>query len=468
MQLAMPSNSRANVTTRSAMGAIVNMLSLCLMVGCNNPRPMPQDTVKVPSDAGADAVRDAESGLGSIGDRPTNTECLSPDLGGTHCAGGNIPPVIDARDAGRPVIRDAGQNVTDEDAGCLPPEKPIHFDAATKCSPELCPAQDSICIPDTTLALLVPRASIELLAKCSDTYRCVPLSIASQAGRAVLTRCRSVNDAEGRCVSSCVPQVATQSNILPKDICTGGDLCAPCYDPRTGEDTLACRQGCDGGPREPAKPFATCCSERGLCVPPVLAGSQAGNLNQDGCAGDNLCSPRELTESTFRPAGCDSVDGVEGRCLSTCIGGALSKQLSRLPTLGCGQSEVCAPCFDPITGEQTGACGIHGDVPAKPKRVFDRCCGTDVGVCVPPEVAGKQADLLNQDSCARGKLCAPIVKAMDPSYRFPMCPDGTDGACVPSCTLNTFIGTILTSGACQADSVCAPCSVFGRQTGACE
>lgn len=72
---------------------------------------------------------------------------------------------------------------------------------------------------------------------------CVPITLTGSLGKALLTKCKSINGAEGRCTSACVPIVAEQAAILPKDVCTGNDLCAPCFDPRTGDDTLACRKG---------------------------------------------------------------------------------------------------------------------------------------------------------------------------------------------------------------------------------
>ena len=337
------------------------------------------------------------------------------------------------------------------------------------CPKDVCPAQDSLCLPIEGISRFVAKSTLDILAKCDDTHACVPISIATQGGKGILPTCTSVNGAEGRCVSTCVPMVAEQAVILPKDICTGTDLCAPCYDPRTGEDTLSCRQGCDPGPTQPAKPFDKCCSDRGLCVPPALAGSQVKNLNKEACTGDTLCAPKDLTDLTFKPKACDSIDNAEGRCISTCVGGALGAQKDRLPKASCGNDEICAPCFDPVTGEDTGACSINGDMPQKPKYTFQTCCGTGVGVCVPPALAGSQADILRQETCGSAKLCAPIKKAMDPKYKFPSCTSllGT-GACVAQCILDPAQAAILTQGPCGRGELCAPCSLLGLPTGACE
>ena len=369
---------------------------------------------------------------------------------------------------------DAGMSMTEEDAGvCMPLANPLNVGGFALCSPEICPGQDSRCV-DTSLLkqLMVAQSAIDLLADCNAMQKCVPQSVAEGAGRAIATSCTSILGAEGRCTSQCVPIVAQQAAQLPKDVCEGNDLCAPCFDPRTGADTLACRQGCDPGPTQPPKTFAKCCSSRGLCVPPSLAGTQAPNLAKDSCSGELLCAPTELTDTTFIPKSCYSIDNAEGRCVSTCIGGAVAKQRDRLPTAGCGANEVCAPCYDPITGADTGACAVNGDTPRQPKYQFQACCTNapagPAGVCVTPELAGDQAEILRQESCPDGRLCAPVKKAEDPKYRFPSCTGLGTGACINSCILDPAQAGILGRASCAQGEVCAPCAILGQSTGACD
>ena len=370
-------------------------------------------------------------------------------------------------------INSRRQAAMDEDAGvCMPPTTKPNLSMYKKCSMDICPAQDSICMPISTLRVIASQQTQDLLANCDANSKCVPLALAEGAGKSLLTTCKSLVGAEGRCISPCVPQVATLASVLPKDVCTGTDLCAPCYDPRTGEDTHACDQGCDPGPKEKPIKFTQCCGDRGLCVPPALAGAQAKNLNKEACAGDTLCAPKELADLTFKPKACDSLEGAEGRCISTCVGGAVAKQKDRLPTAGCSTGEVCAPCYDPVTGESTGACEVNGDKPTKPKLVFQPCCGMaggqPVGVCVPPSLAGDQASILRQESCPSGKLCAPIKKAIDPAYKFPACSGLGTGACVNKCIPDPAQASILGRATCAASEVCAPCSLLGQETGVCK
>jgi hypothetical protein len=420
---------------------------------------------------------------GSGGAGRAGSSGATAGTGGSGGAGGAA-----TFDAGMSTTADASTQTADastgsgrasddsDDAGmmCMAPPGKFNVGAFPKCPASVCPAQDSVCVQTSFLTQLeVPAASIELLGNCDAETKCVPDTLAEVAGRITLPTCKSLLGAEGRCLSSCVPQVAAQASQLPKDTCTGTDLCAPCYDPRDGKATGACTQGCDKGPTQPAKTFAHCCSDRGYCVPPSLAGSLASNLLKDSCSSGLLCAPTALTDPTFKPKSCASLDGAEGRCLSTCLGGQVAQQGDRLPTAGCGPDEVCAPCFDPITGESTPACSINGDKPANPPYRFPACCdngaGAKVGVCVMPALAGSQASMLQQDTCASGRLCAPIKKAEDPNYKFKRCTGLGAGACVPSCILPSAEAGLLSRVNCAQGEVCAPCAAFGvSPTGACD
>jgi hypothetical protein len=98
----------------------------------------------------------------------------------------------------------------------------------------------------------VPEDARDLLAPCVNADElCVPGPFIAAAGSFLVEECRSVGDTEGRCLSLCIPQVADQADFLPQTTCADTERCAPCYDPRTGEDTGACNQGCDTGPTEP-------------------------------------------------------------------------------------------------------------------------------------------------------------------------------------------------------------------------
>ena len=365
-----------------------------------------------------------------------------------------------------------GTGMMDPDGGsCVVMEPSDVAKGYPKCSKDICPAQDSVCIGVGTLeAGGTPAATIEALPDCSSGTKCVPELLINTMGKFIPKTCRSLNDAEGRCLSSCIPQVASQASQLPKDICADGELCAPCYDPRTGAMTAACVQGCDPGPAEKPKLLPECCDGAGLCVAPALAGDQAASLEKGSCTGtDELCAPRELTDPAFKPKTCRSINDSEGRCLSVCLG-TVAKQLSQLPQAVCEDDERCAPCFDPRTGADTGACKVNGDVPAEPAKTFTECCSMR-GYCVSEAQAGNQASSLVADSCTGELLCAP-KELTDPAFVPMGCDsiDGREGRCLSTClgTVKDQIDRLPTAG-CMANQACAPCydPITDAVTGAC-
>ena len=150
--------------------------------------------------------------------------------------GGESPGTVDAGRTGM----DAGPPAMGTDAGpvgeCLPEEPLI--------APELLPACDlcanARCVP----ASFVPPEQQALLADCVDGSKCVPDLLIETNGNFTLTTCRSINDSEGRCVSTCLPSAAAQADRLPTAGCGMDEVCVPCFDPTNGEDTGACGLGC--------------------------------------------------------------------------------------------------------------------------------------------------------------------------------------------------------------------------------
>lgn len=331
-----------------------------------------------------------------------------------------------------------------------------------KCSQAICPAGDSVCVPGSEVqALGIPFATATTLAQCDNGGKCVATAIVEQAGHVRLPQCTSLAGAEGRCVSSCMPMGAWQPSEFPQDTCSGSDRCAPCYDPRDGRATGACALGCDLGPSEAPRALQKCCSGRGRCLPPQLSGSGDLTLPQDSCEADAVCVPNALTDTRVIPKMCDSVDGAEGRCLSTCLGKLTN--LPDLPSEGCERDEVCTPCYDPITGGNTGACDLHGDAPKDPAHRFERCCSEGreqaAGVCVPPSWSRlRTSDLFRRDSCSGGRVCVPTVELTDPDYQYPLCLGVGLGVCMPSCLFDPLNALLFTSLSCDRGAVCVPCS----------
>jgi hypothetical protein len=388
-------------------------------------------------------------------------------LGWTGCSSTAAPP-----DSGG---EDGGTSAPD----CVPGEPPIPVTSLPVC--ELCP--DARCVPDFAL----DDDQRSQLLPCSESSTCVPELFIETNGNFTLEKCTSVQGAEGRCLSVCVPAVANQSAVLPQDVCEDGWLCAPCYDPVSGADTGACTQGCDTGPTEEPVAFPECCDGLGACVPSELVSpEQAGQLGVDSCTGDGvLCAPRELADPSFQPEQCDSVGGAEGRCLPECLPD-IGAQSGVLPQAMCPDGHLCAPCYDPTTGEDTQACRINGDAPVNPPFAFPECCGS-LGLCVPAElVPEEQRQHLDDNGCSSGELCAPKVFIEDPDYQpgpctaqmpgFPLLcltpSDAGAGVCLPAClpALRNFPGSLLCRGNCPAEWKCAPCEdpISGGSTGACD
>ncbi len=221
---------------------------------------------------------------------------------------------------------------------------------------------DAHCLSKT----LVPMDFASKLAVCPTdaTAYCVPDVAISSGGKFTPATCTSIVGAEGRCLSTVLPDVQAQLALLPQDTCTAAERCVPCYSPMDGSDTGACRVSCDMGPTQPAKTLPSCCDGRAKCVPnAAVPDAEKSNLGQDSCEDITpdafLCVPNELIDPGYVPPTCSAtsflIGDYTGVCLSTCLdfgikGIALAKG-------DCADNTICAPCNDPLTGAPTGAPG---------------------------------------------------------------------------------------------------------------
>ena len=260
--------------------------------------------------------------------------------------------------------------------------------------------------------------------------------------------------------------------------CADGELCAPCYDPLTGEATGACAIG-DDEPVEDPVLFDECCGGLSACVPQALVpADQRALLDATGCTTGELCAPKDIAGGTYEPQTCTSWGGGEGRCLLACLPDVAAQQ-ARLTRGACDTAELCVPCYDPVTGESTGACEIAGDEPEDdPPYEFPTCCddgmGNDLGTCVPGAlVSSAEQALLGADSCTdTGFLCAPTPLASG-TYE----PEGCDswlsaeGRCLPACLPDVDAqADRLKRATCGQGELCVPCfePLAGEETGACD
>jgi len=207
------------------------------------------------------------------------------------------------------------------------------------CSPTCSGAH---CVPTD----FVPAALQSILSTCTDGL-CAPDTLIATDGNFVPQACFAFTgtDAEGRCLSSCLPGVAAQPS-LELSTCTGGDKCAPCFDPFTGISTGSCTMGCDA-PMKPAFTFPGCCYVSGIatatCVPvSQLSVPAQGTYSQDDCPTGNgpwRCVPNEDLPGGSGPILCTTQFLGAGACVSRCVNDnpALSQD-------DCPANYECVPC----------------------------------------------------------------------------------------------------------------------------
>jgi hypothetical protein len=361
------------------------------------------------------------------------------------------------------------------------------------------------CLPDD----VIPSQLKGFLSECPNgAGACVPDPFIETGGVYTPKSCMSLEGAAGVCLSGCIPQVAQYLTLLPQDVCADDERCAPCTNPLDNTNTGACQISfsCDGGGGGGPSgggggPGPATCPHQG---PPVIDPSTLTSCGADAhCLPDALVPPAMASKlaacpdntsmcvpdvfiaagGNYIPATCHSVAGAEGRCLSKVLPDVQAKA-TLLPQDTCGANELCAPCYDPLSGADTGACHLSCDPgPGAGPTKLPTCC-TGRGTCVPASAAGSQASQLGQDSCPTATagmdqlVCAPDVFLM-PGYTPPSCDTGLlgvlfgaqfkPGVCLPDCipaVQNFLIG----KGSCQTDGdKCAPClnPLTGQPTGAC-
>jgi hypothetical protein len=215
-------------------------------------------------------------------------------------------------------------------------------------------------------AARVPMAQRGMLAVCNGGY-CVPDEFIRTANNYLAPTCRPfAGMGEGRCLSRCVPMVATQASMLSQATCAANQLCVPCFDPRTGMNTTACNQTCDPGPREPRFSFAQCCGGRARCVPATaVPAAQRDSLSAMTCPAGFLCAPNENLDPAYRPVACRAtppplpvigqLPAYNGFCVSTCVNRSFFERLGTAQGT-CGAGYFCGPCRTPL-GQRTGVPG---------------------------------------------------------------------------------------------------------------
>lgn len=245
--------------------------------------------------------------------------------------------------------------------------------------------------------------------------------------------------------------------------------CAPCYDPLEGGATGACELGGDPGPSQPPATFASCCGGAGRCIPRAqVPAESASRLDADTCQGGPLCVPRPLAgDPNAVPPTCRAAQtNAEGRCLMECLP-EVRPGRDRLGRQSCAAGERCVPCYDPISGESTGACTFSPSDPgpSEPPYLFASCCGGQ-GLCVPSSSVPAGADLPVDSCSASGAVCAPREQVEGNPAQSCTSSLG-NGVCLDPCFLPPGLIAFAQVGSCAASERCAPCNLFGSATGAC-
>ncbi len=352
-----------------------------------------------------------------------------------------------------------------------------------------------------------PDAKVFEKASCKSGEACVPDAIVRAGGVPELPKCKAVLDAEGRCFSPLASDVVKNYDLLKGATgsqCEGGDVCVPCKDPTTNEATGVCEVTAGGGgedcsdeeppsddgprPGAPAEcpykgtPIDTAtfkqdsCGAGLLCVPKNLV--PTAQQSQLSPCSSGLCAPKKSVQAAgmFLPKTCRSLANAEGRCLAAGLP-AIAAQ-SALPRADCDADEKCAPCFDPITGKETGACTtVPCDKPVEPAKSFSKCCGGK-GSCLPESlVPSGDRDNFDDEGCKEDvELCLPTeLAASDLTKAAPCKFNGLsvagiqvagpfNGACISDC-FDTFPPPPQAN--CAGGTVCVPCSELPAGTTAC-
>jgi hypothetical protein len=237
------------------------------------------------------------------------------------------------------------------------------------CSAPMCTGAH--CIPMDQIPMGTDTTT---LAKCPDGTFCTPDDYIATQGKFLVKTCTSLEGAEGRCISTCIPQVAKQIDQLPKDVCMDSERCAPCFNPIDGSDTHACTQGCDMIKNKTPVLFPKCgisamdstMTPRGLCVPKTLVPMDQQGIPADTCAMDHLCAPTEkvkdlkynfpmCTPSGVAALGMKNMAGQAAGCVPPYLAG-MNASLLMMDT--CSAGDLCAPCTVPLSNPLmvSGAC----------------------------------------------------------------------------------------------------------------
>ncbi len=222
---------------------------------------------------------------------------------------------------------------------------------------------------------------------------------------------------------------------------------------------------------------AACCGGLGTCEELGDGGASSfGDCNAREnlrCVAHPLSSDAGMVDGGARPVACrakiddgDAGPDYEGRCIPEC----LTRGASGLDQSTCGSGLLCVPCYNPVTGEDTGACHNGGDRPLESQPAGFSQCADGLGYCISTSLAGQDASL-PQLSCSAGAVCAPKQRVLEPDSCFAHCTSigALSGACVPAFIVPDMSRGVLPRDVCMMGELCSPCisPLDQKPTGAC-
>jgi hypothetical protein len=222
------------------------------------------------------------------------------------------------------------------------------------------------------------------LADCEGGgAKCVPDIFVEKNGKFVLPTCRSLYGAEGRCLTTAIPQVKSLADTMPQSTCDDGHRCIPCFNPLDGKDTSLCKLSCDH-PAEPPKLAPRCCGQsgqdRGVCVPKNALGKDGGGaanalLEEGACKNAEpnayVCAPQELVQPDKPPTSCKGEIPLRGPYRGVCVSDCFAKgpASAAISKGDCADPATkCVPCNNPLDGTPTGLPGCPATDAGAPTR----------------------------------------------------------------------------------------------------
>jgi hypothetical protein len=231
-----------------------------------------------------------------------------------------------------------------------------------------------------------------------------------------------------------------------------------------GDDVISDEQDTTGLPTGCGEPIelgelATCCDlGPAKCVPNNLIPEHLmPQLN--ACPEGGSCVPESVLTTmedggSFTPEICTSIAGLEGRCLSVCLPN-VANVMALIPQDVCADDERCAPCIDPLSGEESGACSGSVESECKPESSDETGTENETSTESSPNIDGDGEEEENPDAPDGAQWSCenpPEEPILDVSALI-SCAE--DAHCLPSATIPTEFHDML--GTCEDEtSLCVP------------